>query len=218
MAQSSADHYPTYSPFERRADALVHGVAIAASALGAVYLVLASTLPGFHLPATLLYGAIIVFSFAASAAYHFAPNETVRPARRRLDHAAIFLKIAATYTPLVALINTPFSYVVLVVVWGIGLYGAARKMFFWQSPGPGSLLLYLGMGWLSVSLAKPVITHLPTPTIWLVTIGGLTYSVGTIFYRWEGLRFSNAIWHGFVLVASACFFAGIAYAQAVMLP
>ena len=217
MAQHASDVYPIYSPPERWADAAIHGLAILASAIGGLYLIVATPLPAAHLAASLLYSAIMVFSFVASARYHFAPNETVRPARRRIDHAAIFLKIAATYTPLVALINTPFSYVVLAVVWAIGLYGAARKMFFWQQPGLGSLYLYLGMGWLSVTLAKPVITHLPSTTVWLVAIGGLTYSLGTIFYRAEKLKYSNAIWHGFVLVASACFFVGIAYAQAKLL-
>lgn len=217
MSHHTADAYPTYSPAERRADAVVHAVAIAAALTGTAYLIFATPLPGIHLPATLSYGVIMLLSFVASAAYHFAPNEIVRPVRRRLDHAAIFLKIAGTYTPLVALIGTSFSYGVLGVVWAIGLYGAARKMFFWQQPGPGSLFLYLGMGWLSVTLAKPVVSHLPVATIWLVVTGGLTYSVGTLFYRAETLRFSNAIWHAFVTVASACFFAAILYGQSVLL-
>lgn len=217
MTHTAPDIYPTYSPAERWADGIVHGVAIVGALLGTLYVLFLTSLPEVHKFAMVVYGAIMVLSFTASAAYHFAPNEGIRPLLRRFDHAGIFLKIAATYTPLVALIATPFSYIILGVVWAIGLFGAARKLFFWQRPGSGSFYLYLGMGWLSVTLAKPVFTHLPAPTIWLVVIGGLTYSAGTVFYKAEQMRFSNAIWHIFVMVASGCFFAGILYGQTTLL-
>ena len=108
-----------------------------------------------------LYGAIMILAFTASACYHMTPFEEWRPSLRRLDHASIFLKIAGTYTPLVVLIGTGFSYVILAIVWATALFGVARKLFFWSRPGMKSTLLYLGMGWMRVTLAWPMIQACP---------------------------------------------------------
>lgn len=206
MAQHNSDVYPDYSAPERWADGTVHILGIVGSIIATIILV---QIAQDHAVALWLYGAIMILAFTASACYHMTPFEEWRPSLRRLDHASIFLKIAGTYTPLVVLIGTGFSYVVLAVVWAIALFGVARKLFFWSRPGMKSTLLYLGMGWMSVTLAWPMIQALPSSAAWLVAAGGLTYTVGVIFYKWESLRFSNAIWHGFVLNASACFFAAI---------
>ncbi|WP_420862848.1 PAQR family membrane homeostasis protein TrhA [Algirhabdus cladophorae] len=206
MAQHSSDIYPVYSAPERWADGIIHALGIIGS-IGATAVLL--NLTPMHTGILLLYGLIMVTAFTASAAYHMTPWEQIRPTLRRFDHATIFLKIAGTYTPLVVLIGTTFSYVILAIVWAIALFGVAKKLFFWSRPGMSSTLLYLGMGWLSVTLAWPMIQALPTSAAWLIAAGGLTYTVGVIFYKWESLKFSNAIWHGFVLSASACFFAAI---------
>ena len=107
-------------------------------------------------------------------------------------------------------IGSAFAYAVLAVVWAIALGGAVAKLFFWKSPGRLGPTLYLLMGWLSIALVWSLAMTLPVASTALVVIGGLLYSAGVIFFVWEGLRFSNAIWHGFVLAASACFFAAIA--------
>lgn len=216
MAQHASDTYPTYSLSERWADGAVHVISVVGSLLAAVVLVLTTQSGGAEYAALWLYGLIIVGSFVASAAYHMTPWEDIRPALRRIDHAAIFLKIAATYAPLVLLVGTGFSYLVLLIVWAIAIFGATKKLFFWSRPGVRSVWLYLGMGWLSVTLIWPMVQNLPTMSTWLVAIGGLTYSAGVIFYRWESLKFSNAIWHGFVLVASACFFVAIYIGQTTL--
>ena len=88
--------------------------------------------------------------------------------------------------------------------------GAVAKLAFWHSPGRLGLALYLVLGWLCLPLLPPLATTLPVPASVLVAAGGLLYTAGTIFFAWDSLRFSNAIWHGFVLAASACFFAAIA--------
>jgi hemolysin III len=160
--------------------------------------------------AVAIYGGALIATFSASAFYHMTPWTRLRPLLRRIDHAAIYFKIAGTYTPLVVLIGSAFAYAILAVVWAIALGGAVTKLFFWKSPGRLGPTLYLLMGWLSIALVWSLAMTLPVASTALVVIGGLLYSAGVIFFVWEGLRFSNAIWHGFVLAASACFFAAIA--------
>jgi len=148
-------------------------------------------------------------AFSASAIYHMTPWKHMRPIFRRFDHAAIFLKIAGTYTPLVVLIGSNFSFLVLGAVWATALFGVIRRLFYWSEPGMGSTLLYMGLGWASMALVWPMIQTIPAISFWLVLTGGITYTIGIIFYKWESLKYSNAIWHGFVLAASGCFFIAI---------
>jgi len=206
MAQHQSDIYPSYSLSERWADGIIHGLGIIGS-IGATAVL--ATVGDPTSIALWVYGLIMVAAFTASACYHMTPWEHYRPSLRRLDHATIFLKIAGTYTPLVMLIGTGFSYVVLAVVWAIAAFGVVKKLFFWSRPGLSSTILYLAMGWLSVTLVWPMVQTLPQSAAWLIAAGGLTYTFGVIFYKWESLKFSNAIWHGFVLTASSCFFAAI---------
>ena len=152
---------------------------------------------------------MLILSLLASAAYHLLPWERSRPVFHRLDHAAIYLKIAGTYTPLVVLIGSWFAYVVLGVVWVVALLGAVAKLSFWATNARGSLALYLLLGWASVLLIWPMWLTLPGPAFALIAAGGLLYTVGTVFFAMKVLRFQNAIWHSFVLAASTCFFCAV---------
>jgi hemolysin III len=138
------------------------------------------------------------------------PWEQFRPLLRRIDHAAIFLKIAGTFTPLAVLLGGAFAWAILGVVWAVALLGAVAKVFFWHEPGRLGLLLYLALGWLGVLLLWPLAARLPPPALLLTATGGGLYTLGVVFFAWESLKFSNAIWHGFVLLASGCFYAAIA--------
>ena len=155
-----------------------------------------------------IYGGALIATFVASAVYHLAPWHALRPALRRIDHAAIYLKIAGTYTPLVVMVGTTFAYLILAIVWGLAAIGITLKLFFWQTPGRFGPLLYLIMGWLSVFLIWSVWSVLPGLALVLIAVGGLTYTVGVVFYKSEK-PFTTAVWHGFVVVASACFWAAI---------
>jgi hemolysin III len=145
----------------------------------------------------------------ASAIYHLLPFDRTRALLGRIDHAAIYFKIAGTYTPFVVLIGTGFAYGILAVVWALAIIGAVAKLSFWSTESKASLYLYLGMGWLSVLLVWPMWQNLPTTALTLIGIGGLIYTLGTIVFAHPGMRFQNAIWHSFVLAASICFFAAI---------
>lgn len=197
--------YP-HSKAETIADGMVHLLGLSFGVLATAVLVLRPEPNG----AALIYCLCMLGAFSASALYHLSPLDRFRPLLNRIDHAAIYFKIAGTYTPFVALIGTGFAYGILALVWLLAALGALGKMWFWPPNARGSLALYLGMGWLSVLLFYPMVQTLPGEAVALIVIGGVIYSLGTIVFSREALRFQNAIWHGFVLVASSCFFGAIA--------
>lgn len=203
--------YPTQDRSERLADGIVHATGVIGATLGAAALIFWST--GFassaQTAAISVYGATLIATFVASAAYHLVPWHASRPLLRRLDHAAIYFKIAGTYTPLVVIIDSGFAYLVLTVVWALALIGVVLKLFFWRAPGRFGPALYLIMGWLSVALIWSLWPLVPVVTMALIAAGGLLYTAGVPFYA-STRRYSTAIWHGFVVIASACFFIAIA--------
>jgi hemolysin III len=211
MAIDPSDIYPDYSRGERIADGTMHAIGIIGSLVATIALISLVKGPGTttDLIAVWVYGVVMFFAFVASAAYHMTPIEEYRPFFRKLDHAAIFLKIAGTYTPLVMLIGSHFSYAILGLVWALAIYGVIRKVFYWSTPGNGSIALYLTLGWMSLALAWPMVQTIPTISFWLVVFGGVTYTVGVVFYKWESLKYSNAIWHAFVLAASTSIYIAI---------
>ncbi len=202
--------YPAYSRAERIADGTVHGLGCLLALVGTAFLIVwTMDSRGIVQVGAYTYAAALFATFAASACYHMTPWETLRPTLRRIDHAAIYLKIAGTYTPLVIFIGHWLAYVVLGIVWAVALFGMVMKLAFWRTPGRLGPLLYLALGWLSVTLLWPLAVSMPPLALWLVVAGGLTYSGGVVFYAAEQMKFSNAIWHLFVLAASACFFVAI---------
>lgn len=203
--------YPTYTRSERIADGGMHLIGVTGAVLGAVLLLLgtANTSSPAEAAAVAIYAATLIATFSASAFYHMTPWEPIRPVLRRIDHAAIYLKIAGTYTPLVVMIGSGLAYVMLAIVWVMAVIGMTLKLVFWSTPGRFGPVLYLVMGWMSVVLIWSAWEELP---IGLILAGGLLYTVGVAFHVAEKLKFANAIWHGFVIAASACFFAAIAFA------
>ncbi len=211
--------YPTDALSERIADGIVHVIGVLAAITGAVMLIMWSALnasPG-QIAALSIYGATLIATFAASAFYHLTPWDGIRPVLRRFDHAAIYLKIAGTYTPLVVMIGSGFAYLVLAVVWLLAVIGMVLKLFFWSTPGRFGPALYLIMGWLSLALIWSLWPVVPVSAMVLIAVGGLLYTGGVPFYATHQMKYSTAIWHGFVVAASACFFAAIAIATAAMI-
>ena len=206
--------YPIYTKSERIADGLMHSVGVIGALAGAIGLIIWATgmFSPTYIVAMTLYAATLITTFVASAFYHLTPWENIRPTLRRFDHAAIYLKIAGTYTPLVVIIGSAFAYAILGIVWGLAILGMILKLFFWRTPGRFGPALYLLMGWLSPLLIWSLWPIMPGLVMGLMAVGGLLYTTGVIFYKAEEMKFSNAIWHGFVVVASACFFAAIVIA------
>ncbi len=197
---------------ETLADGSVHVIGLTGSVIGAAILLghVTTHAPAATVASVSVYLAVLVFAFAASAAYHLLPWDRTRPLLARVDHASIYLKIAGTYTPLVVMLGSISGYVVLGFVWLVALGGAIAKLSFWSTEGRGSLALYLALGWASVLLIWPMWSNLSGAAMALVAAGGLTYSAGAVFFAMREFRFQMALWHVFVVAASACFFAAIA--------
>lgn len=205
------DPYPAYARSERVADAAMHiaGITFALTATICVIVWATGHVDAGTVAGLAIYGVAMTASFVASACYHFTPWEGPRPVLRRIDHAAIYVKIAGTYTPLVILIGSAFAYGILALVWAMAAVGVTIKLFFWGRPTRWGVALYLVMGWLSVLLLSSLIPLLSGTALALIVAGGLIYSAGAVVFSLDGLRFQNAIWHGFVVTASVLFFAAI---------
>jgi hemolysin III len=202
-------HYPR--PIERSADRWVHVVGLAGGALGGVTLLGLSL--GFgrlgQAAAVGVYATCLVLMFLASAAYNLASARR-RPLLRRLDHAAIFLMIAGSYTPFTTQrLTGAWAWGMTLSVWVLALGAAAGKLF---APGLGKrvwILLYLALGWIAVVAIKPLLAGVSALAMILLLAGGLVYSLGVIVYLKKDLPFRRAIWHGFVTAAAATHFAAI---------
>ncbi|HKL70661.1 PAQR family membrane homeostasis protein TrhA [Salibaculum sp.] len=196
---------------EVMADAALHMLGIGFAVTGTVVLLIFASgrVDSGTLAGLAVYGGALIASFVVSAFYHLAPWEALRDTLRRIDQAAIYFKIAGTYTPFAVFIGTGFAYGVLTLVWALASIGAVVKLALRKRPGKWAAVMYLVLGWMSLLLAWPLVQLLPFGASVLILAGGITYSVGVILFYWVELRFANAIWHGHVLAASACFFIAI---------
>lgn len=152
--------------------------------------------------------------FSFSAAYNLLPVPNWKGTLRRLDQSAIFLKIAATYTPF-ALIKMGglAGYSLLSVVWIVALLGAAGKLLLKSNWNGIDVALYLALGWAGLAAFRPLADSVTPTVLALLGIGGVLYSVGVIFHVWRDLRYQNAIWHAFVLAATCCHFGAVTTAM-----
>ncbi len=204
--------FPDYTMAERRADAVIHVLSVASSlmAMGALWAVAGMLQDGLSLASVIIYGLAVIGVFAASAAYNLVEEPYWKATLRRLDPAAIFVKIAGTYTPF-ALVSVGgfWGALLLVVVWGVALVGAPLKIFAPEKLEGWAHWLYLAQGWALVIAIWPMLDSLSAPTLILLLIGGVLYSVGVIFHLAERMPFHNAIWHGLVLTASGCMYAAV---------
>lgn len=207
----SDDAFPTYTEAEVFADRCVHAVGVTAGLIAAIILVIIALeqLPTDAATAVVIYALGMLAMFCFSAAYNLSRGPR-RWLLRRCDHAAIFIKIAATYTPFaVAKMGDTTGFLLLAAVWGIALAGAATKLIAPHRIASVSTLIYLAQGWTCVFTMQPLLSALSPTAMTLLLVGGGLYTVGIIFHRWERLAYHNAIWHVFVLMASGCHFMAV---------
>jgi len=195
-----------YSRAELIADGIVHAVGIVlAIAAGSAMLVLAASHagPGEYI-AAVFYVVSLLTVLSVSLAYNLWPLDS--PAKwvlRRFDHSAIYLLIAATYTPFLAQIgNSPLAGWMIVLVWAAAAAGIAIKVLLPGRFDRLAIVFYLAIGWSGLVLAGPLVETLPPAALALIVAGGIVYSCGVIFFVWKGLRFHNALWHGFVVTGA----------------
>ena len=201
-----------YDRAEVLADGIVHGVGIAFALCGGIALVALAALwaNGVQVVAVSVYAAGLLALLCASAAYNLWPVSRTKWWLRRVDHALIFVLIAATYTPFVTRFpEGPTGYALLTGVWSVALVGAALKILLPGRLDRLSIALCLLLGASGALAYDTVAASLPASTVTLMVAGSLVYAAGVVFHLWEGLRFQNAVWHGFVLVASILFYSAI---------
>ncbi|HJU40409.1 MAG TPA: hemolysin III family protein [Tahibacter sp.] len=203
---------PRYAFVEEIVSSAIHGVGIVLSIVALTVLVAFAAMHGdaWHVTSVAVFGTTLILLYTASTLYHGIPNEVAKPTLRTLDHIAIYLLIAGTYTPytLVSL-RGPWGWSLFAVVWGLALFGIVLELTSLKRLRGPAVALYVCMGWLALAAAGPLIEAVPSGGLWLLFLGGAAYTLGVPFYLWRSLPFSHAIWHGFVLLGSILHFFSI---------
>lgn len=200
-----------YDRTELIADGVVHVTGVCLGLVAAVVLIVLTSVyaTAADVAVVSVYVAGLLAMLVLSATYNLWPVSRTKWVLRRFDHSAIYLLIAATYTPFIMeLKHSYFAVALLIGVWCVAISGIVLKL---ARPGRYDRLavgLYLALGWSGVMLYDAV-AALPALALWCIVAGGLLYSFGVIFHAWQRLRFQNAIWHGFVLLGAACHYTAI---------
>ena len=207
----------SYTKSEQIASAVTHGIGALLSVAGLCVLVVLAAIARdpWRIVSFSIYGATLTILMLSSTLYHSIPNLKVQRWLRVFDHISIFLLIAGTYTPFTLVsMRGPWGWSIFGVIWGLAIFGAILKIFFTGRFEVFSLVLYALMGWLVVIAFKPFMASMPPGGLWLTAAGGLTYTVGIVFYAVEKIKYNHAIWHLFVLAGAAChFFAILLYVK-----
>ena len=201
---------------EEIANSVIHGVALLAAVLAVPFLIAATRhLGAANVVGASVFAATLVLLYLISTLYHALPASRAKRVFMKLDHGAIYVFIAGSYTPFaLGVLGGPWGWTLFGLVWSLAVIGVTLKAcnrlsHIWLSTG-----LYLIMGWLVLIAAVPLVERVPLPGVaWLVA-GGLAYTVGVVFFMLDSrLRYAHAVWHGFVVAGSGChFFAVLGYA------
>ena len=196
---------PRYSLREEIANSVTHGIGILLAIAGLTVLCAYAAIYGssLHVVACAIYGATLILCFTTSTLYHSIQIERVKQVLRTLDHSAIFLLIAGTYTPFM-LINLagPGGRSLLAAIWILAISGIALRLVLRGRLHGLMVSLYVLMGWVAVIGIKPLSENVGNGGLMLLVGGGIAYTGGVVFYKWRSLPYNHAIWHGWVLFAS----------------
>ncbi|MCE1229237.1 MAG: hemolysin III family protein [Firmicutes bacterium] len=205
----------SHAPASRRdewANSLTHGLGTLLSIAALVVMVVFAALNGTarHVVSVALFGSALVALYAMSTLYHAFRGPRVKHVFHILDHAAIFLLIAGTYTPFcLATLRGGWGWSLFGIIWGLALLGMTFKAFFGPRLRWLSVSVYVAMGWIVIIAAKPLVNALPFGGLLALFGGGFFYTIGVIFYLWKSLPHHHAIWHLFVMLGSACHVAAV---------
>lgn len=197
---------------EEIANSVTHGIGFLLSIVAVPVVVIAAIASEdpWRIVAASVYAATLVLLYAASTLYHALPGARAKAVFQRLDHAAIYLLIAGTYTPFTLIsLRGVWGWTLFGIVWGLAAVGVALKGTFGAKFPALSTAVYLAMGWLILLAAQPLSAHVaPAGIRWLI-VGGVLYTAGVAFFMWERLRYSHAVWHLFVLGGSVAHFCAV---------
>jgi hemolysin III len=201
-----------YTVLEEQLHALSHALGAVLGGIGLVLMLRLSLSYGdnWQLASAIVYGSSIILLYSSSALYHSIKNPQLKYRLRQLDHAAIFILIAGTYTPFTLIsLRHDWGLILFAIIWGIAIVGVVLELATGLKYKKLSLALYLGMGWIVVVAIKPMLSNVPAPAMWLLLAGGLAYSAGVLFYIWRSLYLHHMIWHLFVLTGSILHFLAV---------
>ena len=201
-----------YDRVELFADGIVHAIGVSLGVVGAIVIVVvaANSARDADMPSIVIYTIGLLSMLGFSAAYNTWPISRAKWVLRRFDHSAIYVMIAGTYTAFIGQMRGDFvSISLLIGVWLTAVVGVTLKLLLPGRFDRLAVILYLILGWSGAVAYEPVVAVLPSLSIWLLVAGGALYSAGVVFHGWKSLRFQNAIWHGFVLVAACCHYSAI---------
>lgn len=205
---------PAYSNAEEIASSLSHALGIVLSIAGLAVLATYATLHGgaWRIVSVCVYGATLILLYTASTVYHAVSHARLKPILRLLDHSAIFLLIAGTYTPFALIsLGGAWGWTLFALVWALALIGITLELRGMHNRKVAALL-YVGMGWIGIVALKPLMENIAPGGLWLLFGGGLCYTLGVPFYLWKRLPYNHAVWHLFVLAGSVLqFFAVLLY-------
>lgn len=202
-----------YSPAEERAHVLTHAAGIVLSIAGLSWMLYTSI--GLDDPwriiASVVYGMSLVALFSASTVYHYLYDSPRRHIYKLLDHCAIYLLIAGTYTPFILIsMRSSVGWWLFAAIWTLATAGIIKKIWVRHRYPRFSLFSYLAMGWLCLLAGPELVNSISREGVAWLAAGGLAYTAGTIFYMRKTLLYHHAIWHVFVLIGASCHFLAVA--------
>lgn len=203
-----------YSPIEEFMHALSHGIGALLSVAALVLMLSVSLHSGdnWHLVSSIVYGSSLILLYTSSTLYHAISAADIKRRLRQLDHAAIFILIAGTYTPFTLInLRDNWGLPLFGLIWLIAIIGVIVEVATALKYKKLSLALYLGMGWMVIIAIQPMLQYVEPGGLMLLLAGGLSYSAGVIFYIWKTLFMHHAIWHLFVLAGSVLHFLAVYY-------
>jgi hemolysin III len=204
-----------YSFGEEVANSITHGVGWLLSVCGLALLVTFAAITGgtLRVVTCAVFGSTLVLLYAASTLYHALPSERAKYIFRVLDHSSIFFLIAGTYTPLTLVaVGGPWGWSLFGAIWALAAIGVllnttAHGRWRWLS-----ISLYVSMGWLVVIAIRPLVASVTAGVLVLIVAGGLSYTLGLVFYGWRRLPYGHAVWHLFVLAGSVLHYLAVLFA------
>ena len=203
---------PQFTPGEEIANSITHGVGAVLSLAGLAALLVVGALRGgaARIASFSIYGTTLVLLHLASTLYHALVRPKAKRVFRILDHAAIYLVIAGTYTPFAVLsVDKPMGWIVLGSIWAVAIIGITLKSVFIGRFAIMSTAAYVLMGWAGVPMIRDLYRTLPLAAIALLIGGGVAYTLGVVFYAWKRLPFAHMVWHLWVLAGACCHFVAV---------
>ena len=214
MSTSNSRKSEEFSTLEERLHSITHGIGAVLSLIGMVALLVAASIATqidpWKLVSLGLYGTTLVLLYTASTLYHGVQHQPWKRRFQLLDHCAIYLLIAGTYTPfLLVNMRGPTGWMLFAAVWGLALGGITCKLLWPQRFAISRVVIYLLMGWMIVLAAEEMAASLSVTGIALLAAGGIFYTLGVVFYAIRAIPYNHAIWHLFVVAGSVCHYVAV---------